>query len=131
MDRIEVAGGSPHPALHTAMSRIAWVKCGRILGSDSIPRQDMGPCFRYVFRNVETASLSDPPCVTRSILDTVSGLKIPCAVGKLGNVSQLTNTEFDRLQLLILLRSLIEDFEFVEEEGKVGEGGIREDPNDR
>lgn len=82
------------------MSRIAAVRCGRTLGSDNIDRQDMGPCCRYVFKKVETASLPRPPLVISSILETVSGLRIPCAVGKEGSVSDSARTLFERRQLL-------------------------------
>lgn len=59
------------------ISRIALVKCGRTSGSESISRQDMGPFRLYVDKNLFTAGFPSPSAVISSILETVSGDKIP------------------------------------------------------
>ena len=59
---------------------MAMVKWGRISGSDSKSIHDMGPYRRYRSRNAFTALLLLPPWVFSSILVTVSGHKIPCAM---------------------------------------------------
>lgn len=72
--------------------------------------QAMGPFERYVRKKAATAIFSWPPLVATSIRDTVSGLKIPCAVGKLGSVSQEANTELDNRQLFpLIFISLLEE----------------------
>ena len=88
--------------MNHAISRIAFVRCGRTLGSESISRHDIGPFRRYESRNIETAWLPWPPEVISCILNTVAGDKIPCAAGKEGSVSQLANTDCDSFVFILL-----------------------------
>ena len=60
-------------------------------------RHDKGPCWRYVSKKESRASLRCPWLLSLSIRITVSGERIPWAVGKDGSVSQDASTELDNL----------------------------------
>lgn len=82
---------------HKAMSRMASVRYGKTSGSLSIGRHDKGPCFWYVSKKESRASLRCPWLLSLSIRITVSGDRIPWAVGNAGSVSQDASTELDNL----------------------------------
>jgi hypothetical protein len=78
-------------------------------------RHDMGPSLRYVSRKFTSAALRrcEYARVTSSMRMTVSGDKMPCAVGHEGSVSHDASTECDSLtldaaeRLLLLLKAVV------------------------